>query len=219
MTSKRNDGQYEQIYQQLRKRIIEGDYYPSERLVEKQLAEEYKTGRYNIRLALQKLQGDGLVIIEPHKGARIAELSLEDIMDILIAREELEVAVVRLAIKNITETECQRLEECINSMRVALSENKFDTYSQVNLRFHRTIYEACRNRSLQILIEMLRSRLARLQLRTILIPGRSEESLIEHQKIFEAFKKRDPILGEQSIRTHMGNLRINIQKAWSLVRF
>ncbi|MCX7786141.1 MAG: GntR family transcriptional regulator [Spirochaetes bacterium] len=219
MSGKKNDRQYEQIYQHLRKRIIEGDYYPSERLIEKQLAEEYKTGRYNIRLALQKLQGEGLVIIEPHKGARIAELSLEDIMDILVAREELEVAVVRLAIQNITDGQCERLEECIRLMGKALSENNFDTYSQMNLRFHRTIYEACGNRSLSLLIEMLRSRLARLQLRTILIPGRSEESLAEHQRIFEAFRKRDPVLAEQSIRTHMGNLRINIQKAWSLVKF
>jgi DNA-binding FadR family transcriptional regulator len=53
--------------------------------------------------------------------------------------------------------------------------------------------------------------------KTILVPGRDEQSLKEHQAIYEALKKRDPALAEQCIRTHMQNVRKTFEEYYSLL--
>jgi DNA-binding FadR family transcriptional regulator len=53
--------------------------------------------------------------------------------------------------------------------------------------------------------------------KTILVPGRDEQSLKEHQAIYEALKKRDPALAEQCIRAHMQNVRKTFEEYYSLL--
>jgi DNA-binding GntR family transcriptional regulator len=68
------------------------------------------------------------------------------------------------------------------------------------------------------LITVLRQRLTRLQLRTILIPGRTKKSLAEHEAIFQALQSKDPVAAELAARAHLSNVRAAIQQAWQLIR-
>lgn len=206
------------VYEQIKQKIIEGEYYPSQRLVEEQLAQSFAVGRHSVRMALQRLQTDGLVTIEPNRGASVTALSLEDALDTLIAREVLEVAAAVRAVDRITEDQLNQLEECVEMMATALQESDFDTYSQVNKRLHGIVYDAAGTHSIPWLIGLLRARLARLQLRTILVPGRSTESLAEHRALYQALRARDAAAAAAAAKKHIGNLRTTIQKAWSLVR-
>src|SRR5690606_19562717 len=57
------------VYDQIRQGILDGEYRPSQRLVETQLAETYHAGRHIVRLALERLRAEGLVTIGPNRGA------------------------------------------------------------------------------------------------------------------------------------------------------
>src|SRR5690606_26223759 len=72
--------------------------------------------------------------------------------------------------------------------------------------FHQKVYEASGSRTIPDLIKTLRLRLARLQLRTILIPGRSEGSLAEHVAIYEALRARDADAAAAAARGHVASL-------------
>ena len=205
-------------YEQIRRRIIEGEYRPSQRLVEASLAASLGVSRHNVRVALDRLQSIGLVHIEPNVGATVAALTLDDALDTLRAREALEVEVAKMAAARIDDAAAARLGELVGTMREALAAHEFDRYSATNRAFHDAIFELSGNRTIPELIGLLRLRMAQLQLRTILIPGRSERSLAEHAAICEALEARDPVRTEAAVRAHIGQLREAIKRAWSLVR-
>ncbi|MFA7461485.1 MAG: GntR family transcriptional regulator [Trueperaceae bacterium] len=205
-------------YEQIKQKIMNGEYHPSQRLVESHLTETLDVGRHNVRVALERLQSDGLVKIEPNRGATVASVTLEEALDTLAARKVLEVAAARLAAVNATDEQLDRLGGLVEALGAALDEGDFDTYSQTNKQLHATIYEAAGNHSIPWLIDLLRSKIARLQLRTVLIPGRSADSLAEHTNIYLALRQRDADAAEAAISTHMDNLQNTIKGAWSLVR-
>jgi DNA-binding GntR family transcriptional regulator len=83
----------------LRTRILEGDLAPGERLVEKDLTETYAVARHSLRAALRELATDGLVTIEPNRGASVATLSAAEIVGLYELRAALEVEAARLALE------------------------------------------------------------------------------------------------------------------------
>ena len=217
-----NDASYEKsatdiAYERIREKIVEGEFRPSQRLVEATLAERLGVSRHNVRVALGRLQSDGLVRIEPNHGATVATLGLEDALDILVAREALEAEVARHAAIEVTPAELEQLDVCLATMKLSLEQSEFENYSETNRTFHQIIYRASHNRTMPELIGLLRLRMARLHVRTILIPGRSDKSLAEHTAIYEALRARDADAAERALRAHMKSLREAIRKAWNLV--
>lgn len=196
------------VYNEIKKRILEEGYYrPSQRLIEAQLAEDYKVGRHIIRLALTRLDAEGLVTMEPNRGATVATVSLEEATDILRAREVLEGAAARLAVEGITEEQLEELRSIRTEMTTALADNQLDRYSQANVRFHDIIYDACSSKKIPEIIASLRARVVRLQFRTILLPGRGPRSLAEHTAVLEALERRDGDAAERAMREHIRSLR------------
>jgi DNA-binding GntR family transcriptional regulator len=208
----------ERIYEYIKRHIETGEYAPSQRLVEADLVRSCKANRHNIRLALERLRSVGLVIIEPNRGATVATQSLEEVLDNLIAREALEVMVTQLAARHISDQELAALRQVLDDMKLALIELDFDRYSLDNKRFHAIIYAASKNQTLPELIGLIRNRMARLQLRTILIPGRNDKSIAEHSAIYEALAARDETRAAEAIRQHLQSLQTAIRKAWALIK-
>lgn len=205
-------------YETIRQKIIDGEFYPSQRLIEAQLAQSLGFSRHNVRTALDRLASDGLVRLEPNRGATVATLNLEDAVDILVAREALEAAVTRLAAEKATDEQVEQMGELIATMREALGDERFDDYSATNVRFHKLIHQASGNETMPELIATLRLRMSRLQLRSILIPGRSEKSIAEHEAIYLAIKARDANVAAEAAAEHLRSLRSAITRAWSLVK-
>jgi DNA-binding GntR family transcriptional regulator len=167
---------------------------------------------------LDRLHTEGLVQIEPNRGATVKSLDLAEVLDILIAREALEAEVAYLAAERIEANQIQRLEACLNAMREALREAEYDRYSATNKIFHQIIYEASGNQTMLQLGTSLRQRLARLQIRIILIPGRTEQTIAEHEAIFQALQAHDASAAKRAARAHLRSLRAAIQKAWQLIQ-
>lgn len=83
----------------LRARILEGDLAGGERLVEQDLCATYDVARHSVRAALRALAAEGLVAIEPHRGARVRALGPEDLRGLYELRTALEVEAARLALE------------------------------------------------------------------------------------------------------------------------
>jgi DNA-binding GntR family transcriptional regulator len=126
--------------------------------------------------------------------------------------------VAYLAAERVEANQIQQLAECLEIMRKALDEGAYDLYSATNKSFHQIIYDASGNQTMPQLIDSLRQRLARLQLRSILIPGRAKQSLAEHNAILQAMQTQDAPAAERAARAHLSGLRKAIEKAWQLVR-
>src|SRR5262245_28626479 len=83
----------------LRRRILAGELKPGTPLREEALSSEYDVARHSLRSALRTLQGEGIVQIEPNRGARVKSLSAEDVRGLSELRIALEVEGARLALE------------------------------------------------------------------------------------------------------------------------
>ena len=87
------------LAQALRARIFEGDLPAGERLPERDLTERYGVARHSVRAALRSLAADGLVTIEPHRGASVASLDDVAVRSLFELRAALEIEAAHLALE------------------------------------------------------------------------------------------------------------------------
>jgi DNA-binding GntR family transcriptional regulator len=83
----------------LRGRILAGELKPGTPLREEALSSEYDVARHSLRSALRTLQGEGIVQIEPNRGARVKSLSPDDVRGLSELRLALEVEAARMALE------------------------------------------------------------------------------------------------------------------------
>lgn len=87
------------LAQALRGRILDRELGPSTRLREAELAARYDVARHTVRAALRVLEADGLVRIQPNRGALVVDLSTDDIRDLHALRVVLEGGAARIALE------------------------------------------------------------------------------------------------------------------------
>ena len=82
----------------LRARMFEGDLAPADRLPERELTERYGVARHTVRAALRALAAEGLVVIEPNRGASVARLDRDAVRSLFELRTALELEAAHLAL-------------------------------------------------------------------------------------------------------------------------
>jgi DNA-binding GntR family transcriptional regulator len=209
--------QMDTAYHYIKEKILDGTYNPSQKLTEQELSETIGASRNTIKKALLKLEQENLVKIENNKGAFIKSFTLEEIINYLEIREVLEGLVAKTAAKNISESELQKLEEIFCEMELHLQNNRFEDYSNMNKEFHQVIYHASKNVQAVEIINVIKTQLLRYHFRTILVPGRTQNSYKEHKKILEALKAHDEQLAQEAVMNHIANVRQTVQQNFSFL--
>jgi len=209
--------QTEFVYGYIKERILNGSYLPSQRLLESRLSEEIGASRHTIKKALLKLSQENLVKLEDNKGAVIRAFTLEEVINFLQIRTVLEGLICRLAARNITEEELDKLEKILADMNVFMTHGELDDYSKLNTEFHNIIYAASKNQNAVDIVQSIKTQMIRMQFRTSLIPGRSQLSYEEHCKIFAALKANYEELAEEAAKKHILNVMHTIEENYSLI--
>lgn len=198
------------VHKQLKQEIIEGKYFPNEKLTENSLASKYETSRNTIRNVLSLLETEGLVVIEPNKGAKVAAIDLEDIINILELRAEVEAYITRETTPLLTDQDIQKMQKIFNEMKQEIKTNNYEEHPQLNIDFHNVIYDKAKNKIAVDLIRDLKTRLASYNFKIILIPGRSETTLQEHEAVLQAITNKDAELASRKIKEHIYSVRDTI---------
>lgn len=202
-------------YDHIKNKILDGSYRPSQKITEVQMAEEIGVSRNTVIKALLKLEQENLVSIEKNKGATIKSFTLQEVMNYLEIREVLERLSIRSAISNISDEAISRLAVILIEMDECVQHSKFDEYSTLNKEFHDIICSAADNQQAVELIKIIKTQLNRFHFKTILVPGRSNESYEEHKKIYNAIQARNEAEAEVAITEHVANLRRTIEQNYN----
>jgi DNA-binding GntR family transcriptional regulator len=200
----RNEG--EQAYERLRGEIVSGEFQPNERLVEADLIQRLGAGRSAVRTALVRLEHEGLVEREPNRGAKVRFVDEQEAAEILESRMVLEGLAARHAAENVTRAEADELRAILEEMRSCLGVGDLLGASDLNARLHGRLLEISSHRTVARLVANLNSQLVRFQYRTILLPGRAEQSHAEHRAIVDAVAAGDPTAAEQAVRDHLAHV-------------
>jgi DNA-binding GntR family transcriptional regulator len=200
-------------YRRLREGIASGQFHPNERLVEASIATRFGVGRTAVRAALVRLDQEGLVTLEPNRGARVRLVSDREALEIEDVRATLEAMLAGRAATRVTPADLRELRQVVVEMRRRVEKKDAIGYSDLNARFHQLIWAAAEHPTASRLVGSLKSQSIRLQYRTILRPGRTERSLREHEAIFSALKAHDPDAAEQAMLAHLAEVRDTLRWA------
>lgn len=207
----------EDVYTYLKDKIVTGEYKPSEKLVESILATELKVSRNTVKNALLMLQKENLIEIEKHKGASVKAFTLDEVINYLEIREALEGIIIKSVVSEIQDEDLEKLEHIIEKMEEYIKEGNLNEYSELNREFHNIIYSISKNVQAVELVSIIKTQLIRFHFRTILAPNRSDQSLIEHKRIFESLKKRDKDAAVDAIQTHISHVRKTIKEYYQFL--
>ena len=205
------------VYEKIREKIESGVYAPAESLPEVELATEFNVSRNTIKKALLMLENDCFVTIEQNKGAKVRSYSRQEVLDYLQLRVELEGFIIRLAVPCFTEADIARLQEVFACMEERRGANDLLGYSALNQKFHGIIYDTCPNKTAAELLVRLKAQMRKYNTKTVLVPGRGDNSFAEHEAILQAIRNRDAAAAEACMRRHVENVRRTFEENFAIL--
>lgn len=194
------------VLAELRAGILRGEFAPRQRLIEAELTERYATSRFVLRNALNRLANEGLVELQPNRGARVREISVAEAIEITEIRRAVEGLVAARAAERVTDSEIADLRTLGDQMVAAVESADMVRYSELNGRLHGTVRAIARHTTATKIIEQLHGQMVRHQFRLSLVPGRPSVSLPEHLAIIDAIAARDPGTAERTMRAHLNSV-------------
>ena len=180
--------------------------------MELDISTAFDMSRGAVRNALIRLEQEGLIVREPHRGARVRQVCDREAIEILQARAVLEGLAVRMTAERIDEAGVERLRTSLARHRELLESGDLLGASDANADLHAALLDLSGHGTAQRLINGLNAQTVRYQYRTILIPGRSAASQEEHAAIVEAVIAGKPDEAEQAMRRHLFNVAEALQR-------
>lgn len=193
----------EVVCETLRQAIRDGVFKPGERLMEVPLTEELGVSRTPVREAIRKLELEGFVVMIPHRGTYVADISLKDVTQVFEIRSALEELAAQLAAERITPDEIEFLERMLVEIGTFMEEKNMDKVVEADINFHEVLYKASRNERLVEIIHNLREQTLRFRTMSMNQPGRLVKTWEEHRLLVEAIADRNPAQAREIARIHM----------------
>ncbi len=194
---------HEGVESKIREMIVQGVVEPGEHLVEAKLCSRFNISRTPLREALKVLASEELVEIVPHRGARVALMSVEQSRHLFEAIAAIESAAAELAATRITDDELDQLTAMTEEMKRCAGQHNIKNYFDLNSRIHKHIITCSRNPVLLNSYETLVSRVSRGRYKALSSPGRLAEAIREHDAIIEAFRRRDSAAAATAWKAHL----------------
>ena len=217
MTSGGRGSLRDMAYAALKKRIIEVDLQPGQRLVERDLADELEVSRIPLREALRLLAAEGLVVLVPHRGALVSPFTPADVRDLFDVRENLEVLAARLAAERADAQGLVRLTRCLESARTATESGDKAEIAAANARFHAEIVTLSDNALLETMMRPLN---ARMEWLFRLTANRDpHQQCAEHTELHEAIVAADPVRTAEFALRHVvsgRDMALRLAAGWAV---
>ena len=187
----------------LRDRILRGHYPEGEPLRQDAIAVELGVSRIPVREALRQLEAEGLVTFNPHRGAVVSTLSIQEITELFELRAEIESELLRRAIPNLSARDHAKVDEVLDEYERALEGGDIGVWGQLNWEFHKRLYEPSgREFTLGIVAKLHQhsDRYLRMQLVLTHAEMRARD---EHRAIAAAVRKGNAKLAVKLMRDHI----------------
>lgn len=198
----------DEVYIALKARLAElaADLTVPVRVREEELAEALGVSRTPVREAMRRLELEGVITVQPRRGARLMPTSLPGYLEWLAIREMLEGLAAREVALDGAADVAQRLRAVFAGFDAAAIAARPADYAAANAAFHALLIKESRNQLLERTWQSF-GHLKMAGLRFIERLNRGPQSLGEHHDIIDAIAARDPDRAEALARLHIRRLR------------
>ena len=205
----------DKVYESIKSQIIRGALEPNRHLSEAKLSEAMNISRAPIREAINMLEKEGFVTIIPRKGARVSDISKEEVENIWEIRSVLEGYAARTAARKCTDIELQKMGAILD--QISQEDYNFTTYTRADSKMHELLYKHLENTMLKETIARIRQnalRILNFALKKLVFDIKSAiQDTHEHIKIVAALKTHDPQRTEAAVKFHLKNSKQRIIQA------
>ena len=191
----------DRAYVQLRRKILQKEYGPGERLSESELAKQVGFSRTPVREALRRLAADGFLVIMPNQGVWVASPTVEGMAQAYEVREMLECQAIEKAARRVTPLLIAQLEAKIAEEESIIQNRDLDRYWEVNSDFHTLLAMGSGN---EVLVDFVKRVLWTTAVYMVFFePLFHFDSLKEHRVIVEALKNGRVDESVDALRRHI----------------
>jgi DNA-binding GntR family transcriptional regulator len=180
-----------EIQQRLRSDIVSGELAFGSRLIIEDLAIRYGVSHMPIREALRVLHGEGLVVIEPNRGARVRPIYRGFIEDVFDVRSAIETMLARRAAERRTAQHLLQLRDAAATLEARVAAGDYASVALANRAFHAVINDAAGNPGALPIVDNHWLLLAALLKRYGYGDDRFQRVIDEHQHLIHAIERRD----------------------------
>ena len=182
----------ELAYENIKRRILDNEYYPGFQALENEIAEELGVSRTPVREALIRLQHEGLVDLKPRRGMRVVPVVAADMREIYEVLTSLEsMAAELLAQQQPDEKTLEPMKAATRDMEAALARDDLDAWAEADERYHRSLIDLCGNRRLAAMANAVRDQGHRARMVTLRLREKPTASIDEHQQVLDAIERGD----------------------------
>ena len=198
---------HEQVAQQLRQMLVEGQIAPGAKLNERELSEVLQVSRTPLREAIKMLAAEGLVELLTNRGAIALQLTRADVLNTFEVMAGLEGQSGELAAQRITEAELNNIKALHFEMLAAYTRQDLSAYYRLNSEIHRAINAAAKNPVLTATYNQVNARLQALRFRSNQDGDKWSRAVQEHDAMVAALEKRDSAAMREVLLTHLQHKR------------
>ena len=185
--------------------IVEGVLAAGEKVPERALCEKLGVSRTPMREALKVLAADGLLTLEPNRGARVRAITLDDLEEVFPLMGALEALAGELACANISDVQMSELRKTHELMLECFHASDMSGYFRHNQRIHELIMRAAGNTTLNSMYQSLAVRVRRARYLANMSSERWQQAVDEHEEIITALDARDGQLLGAILKRHLTN--------------
>jgi DNA-binding GntR family transcriptional regulator len=178
------------VHEQLRRAILAGDIPPGQATSQIVLARELGVGRTPLREALRMLQHEGLVLSQPNRRVRIAEVSVEDLEELYVARIALESVAVRLTVPKLAPEDIAVFEGLMAQMD-SLVELGSHAINTAHYAFHAGFVKGAGERPAVLMAQLFDHAERYRRIYAATAPDQWPKRRAEHRAILDAAKSGD----------------------------
>ncbi len=187
----------------LREQIIQGEFPPGARLNERALCDLLGVSRTPLREAFRLLAAEGLVHIEPNRGAQVVALSEANIREAFEVIGGLEAMSSALACERASDQEIAEIRALTYEMMASHARHDLPAYYQANRAIHQRISQAAHNSLLTQLYETQNVRIQNLRFGSNENRDKWDQAMREHMEMVDALVARDGARLADIMRAHM----------------
>jgi DNA-binding GntR family transcriptional regulator len=190
----------------IRDDLLAAHFAPGDRLVEIDLAERYTVPRAAVRTALVTLVAEGLVERQPHRGASVRALTIDEAIEIAEIRRELEALCAQHAAEGSSALERGELLGLVEAMRMATEGSRTSEYRELSVRFHERLADIADVGVARRFLREIRNHRLASHFPEAFEAGTTENSLEQHTAIARAVAAGDAETAERLMRDHVGTV-------------
>ncbi len=191
------------VFFKLEEEILNGDLKKGDTITENSLSARLGVSRTPIRSALHRLAEEGLISLEPNRGATVLGVSESDLVDIYTIRMRLEGLAASEAAKKIDENGLSDLRDSVELSEFYIRKRDAEHIKELDTKFHEIIYRASANPRLDKILSELHRNIRVYRKLSISNGTRLEKSVEEHREILTAIEAGDSELADRLVTEHI----------------